>query len=240
MHVYAQLLPMLASALEFGGAPSVALGALLQIGKTLDEESFTAQVCLTMPLTLIASVKALAAALALSFVSFSMKLTMTGFEGAACVGQVVPALSKLFASNDRTIRRSLLESIDTYGQHFSQVRQQRCSLHLLRANGGALGATKVLDPTGVSGLWRPMTWGTHLLAQATVEAQVYPHVATGFGDSNAYLRELTLKSMLVLAPKLSQKTLNQSLLKFLAKLQVWFSSTDTAGLFLSLPPLLLS
>ena len=49
---------------------------------------------------------------------------------------------------------------------------------------------------------------------------MYPHVATGFGDSNAYLRELTLKSMLVLAPKLSQKTLNQSLLKFLAKLQV--------------------
>ena len=49
---------------------------------------------------------------------------------------------------------------------------------------------------------------------------MYPHVATGFSDSNAYLRELTLKSMLVLAPKLSQKTLNQSLLKFLAKLQV--------------------
>jgi hypothetical protein len=52
-----------------------------------------------------------------------------------------------------------------------------------------------------------------------VEAQVYPHVATGFTDSNAYLRELTLKSMLVLAPKLSQKALNQSLLKYLAKLQ---------------------
>ena len=49
---------------------------------------------------------------------------------------------------------------------------------------------------------------------------MYPHVATGFSDSNAYLRELTLKSMLVLAPKLSQKTLTQSLLKFLAKLQV--------------------
>lgn len=56
--------------------------------------------------------------------------------------------------------------------------------------------------------------------QSVVETQVYPNVATGFSDSNAYLRELTLKSMLVLAPKLSQKTLNQSLLKFLAKLQV--------------------
>ena len=48
---------------------------------------------------------------------------------------------------------------------------------------------------------------------------MYPHVAAGFTDSNAYLRELTLKSMLVLAPMLSQKTLNQSLLKYLAKLQ---------------------
>ena len=53
-----------------------------------------------------------------------------------------------------------------------------------------------------------------------MEEQIYPHVSTGFGDSNAYLRELTLKSMLVLAPKLSQRTLNQSLLKSLAKLQV--------------------
>jgi len=31
--------------------------------------------------------------------------------------------------------------------------------------------------------------------------QVYPHVATGFSDTSAFLRELTLKSMLVLAPK---------------------------------------
>ena len=72
-----QLLPMLASALEYGGAPSLALGALLQIGKTLDADAFAAQ--------------------------------------------VVPALSKLFTSSDRTIRRSLLESIDTYGTHFSEV-----------------------------------------------------------------------------------------------------------------------
>ena len=36
--------------------------------------------------------------------------------------RVVPALSKLFASNDRTIRRSLLESIDAYGQHLSAAR----------------------------------------------------------------------------------------------------------------------
>ncbi len=42
----------------------------------------------------------------------------------------------------------------------------------------------------------------------------------GFTDSNAYLRELTLKSMLALAPLLSQRTISQVLLKHLAKLQV--------------------
>ena len=33
--------------------------------------------------------------------------------------------------------------------------------------------------------------------------QVFPHVATGFSDTSSFLRELTLKSMLVLAPKVS-------------------------------------
>ena len=51
-------------------------------------------------------------------------------------------------------------------------------------------------------------------------AQIYGNVAAGFTDANPYLRELTLKSMAVLAPKLSQKAVSQSLLKHLAKLQV--------------------
>ena len=56
-----------------------------------------------------------------SCILFDWAKDTIGPEGARFVVQVVPALSKLFASNDRTIRRSLLESIDTYGQHFSQV-----------------------------------------------------------------------------------------------------------------------
>ncbi|XP_059640995.1 uncharacterized protein LOC132283117 isoform X1 [Cornus florida] len=50
--------------------------------------------------------------------------------------------------------------------------------------------------------------------------KVYPHVATGFSDTSAFLWELTLKSMLILAPKLSQRTMAGSLLKYLSKLQV--------------------
>ncbi|KDD71268.1 hypothetical protein H632_c5416p0, partial [Helicosporidium sp. ATCC 50920] len=49
-----------------------------------------------------------------------------------------------------------------------------------------------------------------------VEKRVYADVAAGFQDGNPYLRELTLKAMAVLAPKLSQKLLSQDLLKHLA------------------------
>ncbi|KAK7837496.1 n-terminal kinase-like protein [Quercus suber] len=48
---------------------------------------------------------------------------------------------------------------------------------------------------------------------------VYPYVAIGFSDTSAFLRKLTLKSMLTLAPKLSQRTISGSLLKYLSKLQ---------------------
>ncbi|CAF2123560.1 unnamed protein product [Brassica napus] len=88
---------------------------------------------------------------------------------------VLPTIVKLFASNDRAIRVSLLQHVDQFGESMS----------------GQI-----------------------------VDEQVYPHVATGFADTSAFLRELTLKSMLVLAPKLSQRTLSGSLLKYLSKLQV--------------------
>ena len=49
---------------------------------------------------------------------------------------------------------------------------------------------------------------------------VYEHLAAGFADGTAYLRELTLKSLLLVAPKMSQRTLNSNVLKHLAKLQM--------------------
>ncbi|XP_027189453.1 uncharacterized protein [Cicer arietinum] len=129
--VLKKLLPLLASALEFGSAAAPALTALLKMGSWLSAEEFRVK--------------------------------------------VLPTIIKLFGSNDRAVRVSLLQHIDQYGESLS--------------------------------------------AQA-VDEQVYPHVATGFSDTSAFLRELTLKSMLVLAPKLSQRTLSGSLLKHLSKLQV--------------------
>ncbi|KAM1084965.1 hypothetical protein ACFX13_010969 [Malus domestica] len=129
--VLKKLLPLLASALEFGSAAAPALTAFLKMGSWLSTEEF--------------SVK------------------------------VLPTIVKLFASNDRAIRVGLLQHIDQFGES---------------------------------------------LSAQIVDEQVYPHVATGFTDTSAFLRELTLKSMLVLAPKLSQRTISGSLLKYLSKLQV--------------------
>jgi hypothetical protein len=37
-----------------------------------------------------------------------------------------------------------------------------------------------------------------------VESSIYPSLSAGFTDDNAYIRELTLKAVLTLAPKLKQ------------------------------------
>lgn len=129
--VLKKLLPLLASALEFGSAAAPALTALLKLGSWLSPGEFTVK--------------------------------------------VLPTIVKLFAANDRAIRVSLLQHIDQFGES---------------------------------------------LSAQVVDEQVYNHVASGFSDTSAFLRELTLKSMLVLAPKLSQRTISGSLLKYLSKLQV--------------------
>ncbi|KAL6525391.1 hypothetical protein OROHE_015698 [Orobanche hederae] len=49
---------------------------------------------------------------------------------------------------------------------------------------------------------------------------VYPHVANCLSDTSAFLRELSLRSMFVLAPKLSQRTVSGPVIKFLSKLHV--------------------
>lgn len=129
--VLKKLLPLLASALEFGSAAAPALTAFLKMGSWLSADEIGVK--------------------------------------------VLPTIVKLFAANDRAIRVGLLQHIDQYGEY---------------------------------------------LSSQIVDEQVYPHVATGFSDTSAFLRELTLKSMLVLAPKLSQRTLSGSLMKYLSKLQV--------------------
>lgn len=58
------------------------------------------------------------------------------------------------------------------------------------------------------------------LPEAAVEGTIFPQLSKGLTQPNAFLREATLKALLPIAPKLSQRTLTGPLLKHLAKLQV--------------------
>ncbi|KAJ3398330.1 hypothetical protein HDU80_009050 [Chytriomyces hyalinus] len=49
--------------------------------------------------------------------------------------------------------------------------------------------------------------------------KIFTNLSTGFNDTNAVVRECTLRSVLVIAPKLNERLINNDLLRFLAKLQ---------------------
>ncbi|XP_059574404.1 N-terminal kinase-like protein isoform X2 [Alligator mississippiensis] len=57
------------------------------------------------------------------------------------------------------------------------------------------------------------------LTEPVVNTQIFPHVMHGFLDTNPAIREQTVKSMLLLAPKLSESNLNVELMKHFARLQ---------------------
>jgi SCY1-like protein 1 len=58
------------------------------------------------------------------------------------------------------------------------------------------------------------------LDAATLNNRLFDPLCAGFMDAAAQLRELTLKSMVVLVDKLSDKNLNDKLLRHLGRLQV--------------------
>ncbi|KAG7449615.1 ARM repeat-containing protein [Guyanagaster necrorhizus] len=60
------------------------------------------------------------------------------------------------------------------------------------------------------------------LDKKTVDSKIFPHLQTGFSDTVAVIREATVKSIILLAPKLSDRVLNNDLLRHLARMQ-----TDT-------------
>ncbi|XP_012150322.1 N-terminal kinase-like protein yata isoform X2 [Megachile rotundata] len=57
------------------------------------------------------------------------------------------------------------------------------------------------------------------LQPATVNEAIFPQVARGFLDTNAAIREQTIKSVVHLAPKLDYNNLNVETLRYFAKLQ---------------------
>lgn len=57
------------------------------------------------------------------------------------------------------------------------------------------------------------------LEDKVVNEQVFEPLCAGFTDAAAALRELTLKSMVAFTSRLSEKNMNEKLIKHLARLQ---------------------
>jgi len=58
-----------------------------------------------------------------------------------------------------------------------------------------------------------------VLTKSDISDRIFQHFVTGFSDSNPAIREETIKAILYIAPKLSDRQLNNDLLRFLAKTQ---------------------
>ncbi|KAK8674922.1 hypothetical protein V6N13_032998 [Hibiscus sabdariffa] len=72
-------------------------------------------------------------------------------------------------------------------------------------------------------------YGEPLSAQV-VDDQVYPHVATGFSGTSAFLRELTLKSLLLLAPKVEEPAIRTNTTILLGNIASYLNSSNKVGL----------
>jgi len=157
-----KLLPALASALEFGGAPSIALSTLLTIGESLLPEERTKR--------------------------------------------IVPVLSKLFASQDRSIRRGLLENIHMYGASLpdSLVEEQIF-------NNVAAGFTDQ-NPYMRELTLKSMVILGPKLGQKTLNQSLLKHLARLQVDEEPSIRANTTVLLGNLAPNLSEATAKKILL----------------------------
>eukprot|EP01147_Barroeca_monosierra_P009081 gene9082-10353_t len=107
--------------------------------------------------------------------------------------RIVPSLVKLFSSPDRATRISLLKKLPDFIEYLS-------------INDKHLSASRFL-------LLKIM------VLCLVVSNDIFPHVANGFSDTVPALREETVKSMLLLAPKLTQTILERDVIKHFARLQ---------------------
>lgn len=110
----AQLLPVLASSLEFGSAAAPALTVLLKMGSWLPADQFSIKVTFSY----------------LLWLTLLMNYQVVWLVENAGSFQVLPTIVKLFASNDRAIRACLLHHIDQFGESMSAqtVDEQVCDI----------------------------------------------------------------------------------------------------------------
>jgi len=176
-----KLLPLLAAALEFGGAPPVALGTLLRIGDGMPEEDRSRQ--------------------------------------------VLPILTKLFASNDRGIRRSLLENISSFGPSLPPaVIEDQIYPSVQSGFGDANPYIRELTLKSMVELGPK-------LSQKTLNQSLLKHLAKLQVDEEPAIRANTTVLLGNLAPLLSESTCKKVLLNaFTRALRDPFPPARVAGL----------
>jgi len=112
---------------------------------------------------------------------------------------VLGAMVKMFSSPERQMRVALLENLDKFADKFDGSNTKLVNDKIFPE------IAKGFNDTSVSLVW-------FLLLSCSLE------LAFSL-DSQGVMREYTLKSMLVIAPKLSERIANNDLLRYLAKLQ---------------------
>jgi len=107
--------------------------------------------------------------------------------------EVLPVIAKLFACPDRSIRFQLLTNVNLYIDYFEDppVEEIKSS-----ENSKASAATALVKDA----------LKKHPASTKVLEDKILPEVISGFTDSNAAIREATVKSMVSFVPKVRNST----------------------------------
>ncbi|KAG1047677.1 hypothetical protein G6F43_009887 [Rhizopus delemar] len=134
------------------------------------------------------------------------------FPGQFCKYKILPELMKAFEYGSGGAK--VLSAIIKVGDHLSDEEYESIVIEpVIRMFASPDRAIRV-------SLLENMPKFIGHMTNKMVTDQVFPNVATGFTDIVPLIREQTIKSVLLLVPKLNERIINYDLLKYLAKLQM--------------------
>ncbi|XP_059053427.1 N-terminal kinase-like protein [Achroia grisella] len=144
---------------------------------------------------------------------------LDNFPEAVCVHKILPQLLTAFHYGDAG--SAVLAPMFKLGKLLDEADYQKqivpCVVKLFASN----------DRTTRSRLLQHLDQFILHLQNATVNDQIFPQVVNGFLDTNAVIREQTVKSIVHLASKLNYNNLNVEVLRHFARLQ---SKDDQGGI----------
>ncbi|XP_047536783.1 N-terminal kinase-like protein isoform X1 [Vanessa atalanta] len=144
---------------------------------------------------------------------------LDNFPEPVCVHKILPQLLTAFHYGDAG--SAVLAPMFKLGKLLEDADYQKqivpCVVKLFASN----------DRTTRSRLLQQLDQFIMHLQNSTVNDQIFPQVVHGFLDTNAIIREQTVKSIVHLAPKLNYNNLNVEVLRHFARLQ---SKDDQGGI----------